>query len=103
MPVTTPALSSRSTARPRDGVLAREIGGEMVLLDVEAGTYFGLNEVGTRIWSLLAEGATLGEVEERLLGELEVDRETLETDLLSLVRDLTAQGLIDVVPDLSAG
>jgi hypothetical protein len=103
MPVTTLALSSRSTARPRAGVLAREIGGEMVLLDVEAGIYFGLNEVGTRIWSLLAEGATLGEVEERLLGELEVDRETLETDLRGLVRDLTAQGLIDVVPDLSAG
>ena len=103
MVITTPELSSRSVARPREGVLAREIGGEMVLLDVEAGTYFGLNEVGTRAWSLLAEGATLGEVVELLLAELEVDRETLETDLRGLVCDLVAQGLIDVAPDLSAG
>jgi hypothetical protein len=75
----------------------------MVLLDVDLGTYYGLNEVGTRAWSLLAEGATLGEIEVRLLAEFEVDRATLEADLRVLLRDLAEHGLIDVItPDHSA-
>jgi hypothetical protein len=88
----------------RPSVLAREVGGEMVLLDVDLGTYYGLNEVGTRAWSLLAEGASVGELEERLLVEFEVDRATLAADLHGLLRDLAEHGLIDVIlPDLSAG
>lgn len=90
--------NAKSIVRPRVSVLAREVGGEMVLLDVEFGTYYGLNEVGTRAWSLLAEGATLGEIEERLHSEFDVDQPTLEADLGALVRDLLDHGLIDVVP-----
>ena len=100
----TPELTPRSIARCRAGVLAREVGGEMVLLDVDLGIYYGLNEVGTRAWTLLAEGATLGEVEERMSAEFEVDRPTLHADLRGLLRDLAEHGLIDVTsPDLSPG
>jgi hypothetical protein len=102
--LSTLELTPRSIARPRAGVLAREVGGEMVLLDVEAGTYFGLNEVGTRVWALLAEGVSFSELEVRMLAEFEVDRPTLAADLHGLLRDLAEQGLIDVIlPDLSAG
>ena len=31
-------------------VLSQEVNGETVLLDLEGECYFGLNEVGTRIW-----------------------------------------------------
>lgn len=104
MAISTSEPTSKSVARPRAGVLAREVGGEMVLLDVDQGTYYGLNEVGTRAWSLLAEGATLGEVEERLLTEFEVERSTLEADLHGLLRDLAEHGLIDVIlPHSTAG
>ncbi|MEP7013743.1 MAG: PqqD family protein [Acidobacteriota bacterium] len=104
--MTIPTLepTSRTLVRPRAGILAREIGGEMVLLDVEEATYYGLNEVGTRVWSLFVEGATLSEIEERLLVEFEVSREILEADLGGLLRDLAEHGLIDVIlPHSSAG
>lgn len=104
MALSTSELTSRSIARPRAGVLAREVGGEMVLLDVDLGTYYGLNEVGTRVWALLVEGENFGKVEERLLAEFEVDRPTLEADLRGLLRDLAEHGLIDVIlPDSPAG
>ena len=38
-----------------DEVVAREVGGEMVLLDLASGQYFGLDTVGGRIWELLSE------------------------------------------------
>lgn len=104
MTIQTPEPTSRKLVRPRAGILAREIGGEMVLLDVDEATYYGLNEVGTRVWSLLVDGATLSEIEERLLVEFEVSREILETDLRGLLRDLAEHGLIDVIlPDPAAG
>ena len=39
-----------------------------VLLDLESERYFGLDPVGTRIWALLGEGASIGAVVETLAG-----------------------------------
>jgi len=91
-----PELSPASRIQPRPGILGREIGGEMVLLDVEAGVYYGLNEVGMRAWALFSEGSSLGAAHERLLSEYETEPAVLWQDLESLVRDLAANGLIDV-------
>lgn len=68
----------------------------MVVLDVDRGLYYGLNEVGTQAWTLWVEGLTLGQVESRLIAAYEVDSETLCADLRRLLEDLAANGLIDV-------
>ena len=48
-------------------VVARDVGGEQVLLDLSSGQYFGLDNVGGRIWELLSERphtlAQLGELQ----------------------------------------
>ena len=36
-------------------VMSQEVSGETVLLDLQSESYFGLDEVGTRIWQLLQE------------------------------------------------
>jgi hypothetical protein len=59
-------LALRDTVRINDDVVFRELEGEAVLLNLETGVYFGLNEVGTRIWSLLQERVSLKQVLERL-------------------------------------
>ncbi len=84
-----------SVVVPKD-VVFREIAGESVLLDLRTGEYFGLNEVGTRIWSLLAETGSLGLAHERLLEEFEVDPSQLRRDLLSLVEELARRCLVDL-------
>jgi hypothetical protein len=61
-----------------------------------SGTYFGLDPVGARMWELMGEGKTLGEVCDRMLDEYEVSRETLEGDVLRLTEELTTQGLIGI-------
>lgn len=85
-------LSSCYTA-PQD-VMAREVGEETVILDLNSGTYFGLDPVGTRAWALVNEGGSLGAVCEQMLQEFEVDRATLETDLTTLVNELVSKGLL---------
>ncbi len=75
-------------------VLARELEGEIVILDLESGTYFGLDPVGARIWQLLAERRSLGDVCEAILKEFDASREEVETDVVRLTDDLAAKKLI---------
>ena len=91
----TLALSQRVAIRP--DVLARSVGDETVLLDLASGTYFGLDRVGARVWTLFQRGVTLGEICDTLVAEYDVVRDRLETDVLRLTGELHAQRLIDVV------
>jgi hypothetical protein len=79
---------------PQTDVHAQVLLGEAVLLDVRNGTYFGLNGVGTRIWELLAQGQTVGEVLVALSAEFDVEPGTLERDVSSFVRALELRGLV---------
>lgn len=78
-----------------ENVVAREVSGETVLLNLETGTYFGLNAVGGRIWALVeAQPRTLAEVRDVVQQEFDVTAEEAERDLLQLAADLSEHGLL---------
>jgi hypothetical protein len=87
-------LTTRLTIPAR--VLFRELAGEAVLLQTESGLYFGLDETGTRIWSLLQQHGELGRVYEQMLEEYAVSPERLREDLLQLIATLTSRGLLEI-------
>jgi hypothetical protein len=77
-------------------VMTRTVGEEVVMLDLASGTYFGLDPVGARIWELMVDGMTLGEIRDQMLAEYEVTQEEIERDILRLAEELNGQGLIQV-------
>jgi hypothetical protein len=77
-----------------DSVLFRDLDGEAVLLETVTGRYYGLNEVGTRMWSLLQIHGEIEAVCRALVAEYEVPEERLRDDLLRFVDDLVAGGLV---------
>lgn len=78
-----------------DDVVSREVGGEMVLLDLASGQYFGLDLVGGRIWELLSERSqTLRELSDQIEAEFDAPREQIEADILALANQLRDQELI---------
>jgi hypothetical protein len=77
-------------------VVARMVGDEVVILDLEAGTYFGLDPVGARIWELIGEGLTLSNVRDRMLNEYDTPSDTLEQDILELIKALREESLVAV-------
>lgn len=78
---------------PED-VVSKELSGEMVLLNLATGEYFGLNEVGARMWSLLMKHGSPEPVLEALQAEFDVAPEVLRNDLMKLIADLSARGLV---------
>jgi hypothetical protein len=75
-------------------VVCAELEDEAVLLHVEAGLYFGLDEVGLRIWNLLLGGMIEADVVERLVAEYDVDPAELRSDVSDFLNRLEAEGLI---------
>lgn len=75
-------------------VVFREMDGEAVLLNLDSGVYFGLDAVGTRVWTLLLEHGATAPVCAQMEQEYEVGRAELERDVLRLVRELHQKGLL---------
>ena len=73
--------------------------GEAAILNLKNGVYYGLDQVGARIWSLIQEPRTVLEVREMLVKEYDVDVDRCEHDLYALLRQLAENDLIDIVDD----
>jgi hypothetical protein len=74
--------------------LSQEVNGETVILDLKSESYFGLDDVGTRIWQLLQEHGDVKKTFDTMLEEFDVDADTLASDMKNLIDDLTEKGLI---------
>jgi len=83
---------------PED-VLISNVEGESVLLNLNSERYFGLDEVGTRMLSVLTTSNSIQTAYEALLEEYEVENEALRRDLAELIDRLIDQGLLEVASD----
>ena len=80
-----------------ESVLFRDLDGEAVLLETATGRYYGLNEVGTRMWSLLQFHGEIEAVCRALLAEYDVPEPQLRADLAQLIEALAARGLVKIL------
>ena len=80
-----------------DFVMFRQLSGESILLNLNNEQYFGLDDVGTRMWLSLTQSGSIDDAYQRLLGEYEVDAQELRRDLTELVQNLSTQGLVEIV------
>jgi len=79
-----------------DTVLLRELAGESVVLNLETEKYFGLDEVGTRMWLVLTTADSIESGYEILRGEYDVEPERLRADIAELLGQLVEHGLLVV-------
>jgi hypothetical protein len=72
------------------------LGDESAILNVSTTIYYGLNPIGTRIWRLLQDPKSIGQLRDALLDEYDVEAGRCERDLLDLLEKMRAEGLIEV-------
>jgi hypothetical protein len=87
------SMSDRVKAAP--DVLFRLVGDEGVLLNLRTQRYLGLNPVGTRVWTILEQGATIQSAYDMLLQEYEVDPSKLRLDLDLFIGQLVEHELVE--------
>lgn len=68
--------------------------GRSVLLDIRTENYYGLDEVGTVIWSAIREGLTVPQIVDRLEAEYAAPRAMLEEDASNFLAELARSSLV---------
>jgi Coenzyme PQQ synthesis protein D (PqqD) len=77
-----------------ESVVAREVAGETVILDLDSGTYFGLNPTGSDMWRAIATGGSIGDALAIVERAYEVDPAVLRDDLLRLTEQMLRKRLL---------
>jgi hypothetical protein len=89
-------LSENSSVVAAKGQVSADLSGEVVILNLESGMYYGLDAVGARIWDLVQTPRTVHDIRNILLDEYEVEAKRCEQDLLALLQSLIGEGLVEV-------
>jgi hypothetical protein len=85
-----------TTVRASRDQLSAEMSEEAVILELETGTYYSVNEVGAFVWGRLQEPRTVSEICRDVCEEFEVDESRCETDVLAFLGRLQREGLIEI-------
>jgi hypothetical protein len=90
------SILSETTIRACSGHLTAEVQGETVVLQLTSGQYFGLNQVGTRVWNLIQSPTTLADLLDELLLDYDITRDELELDVIHLVEEMQSAQLAEI-------
>ena len=85
-----------SQIRAKAGHLSTDLGNETVIFNTQYEKYYGLNDVGTRVWALIQEPRTMDEIVRIVTQEYDVEPEKFESDLTRLLQDLQSANLIEI-------
>src|SRR5262249_22710807 len=90
----TPALVDATMISRSPSVLTAEVDGEVVMMSIEQGRYFGLDDIGSDIWKRLETPRSLAELIDRLASDYDADRATIAADVRELLGRMAEQDVV---------
>lgn len=96
MSLATHMITSETIVSASPNQVSSELAGEVVILNITAGVYHGLQATGARVWQLIQQPTRVGDLRDAIVSEFDVDAARCEADLLELLQDLAAQGLLTI-------
>jgi hypothetical protein len=89
-------ITEQSIVKMAEGLAVADLGGEAVILDSNTGRYYGLNEVGLRIFQITSEPRVVYELVAELLGEFDVQEDKLRSDVITFLDSMVDRRLVEV-------
>lgn len=93
-PLTEISLHDKVQRNPN--MVTSKIDNEVVMMSVDQGEYYGLDETGSRIWEMIEEPVSVNDLVRMLIDEFDVSFEECQKDTLDFLNDLNAKGLLFV-------
>lgn len=90
------SLSIQSVVVATSEQVSCPLGEESAILNLKNSVYYGMNPVGARVWNLVQQPKSVSQLRDTLLAEYEVEPGRCERDLLDLLEQMRAEGLIEV-------
>lgn len=87
-------VNENTTVAQTMDLVAAEMDGETVMMNIESGKYFGLDTIGSRIWELIDSPRMVAEVVGILVQEYDVERGQCQVDTVEFLNHLYREGLV---------
>ena len=89
-------MNSNSIVARTEGLLAVDMDGTKVMLNLDTGKYYALDNIGSRIWELIEQPQPITGLVETMMAEYAVTQQQCQDDLIVFLQKLQVQGLIVV-------
>jgi hypothetical protein len=86
-------LSREARFSVPESIRTRTVEDRLIILNLKGGKYFTLNESGRRIWELVAEAKSFGEIVEAMQAEYDADASTVASDVEQILAELISEGV----------
>ncbi len=80
-----------------DNIVTNEIDGELVMVNIDMGKYYGFDNIGTKVWELIEEETKIADIIKKLLEEYNAPEEIIEKDVLKFLTKLEEERIIKIV------
>ena len=91
-----PEITADTVVARSPSVVTSEVDGEILMMSIEQGRYFGLNDVAGDLWERLGSPRPFGELVAELGAAYDAPAETIETDLLALLAAMHEHDVIEL-------
>src|SRR2546426_413693 len=88
------AIADATVISRSPSVLTAEVDGEIVMMSIEQGRYFGLDDIGSDIWNRIEPPCSFAALIDRLVADYDADRATIATDVHALLGRMAAQDVV---------
>ncbi len=82
--------------RRSPSLVSANVNDDLVILSIDRGKYYGTQFVGKRVWALLEQPMSVSDINEQLLQQFDVDRQTCEREVRAFVEQMLAEGLVEL-------
>jgi len=89
-------ITTATTISQIEEIVAGDIDGETVMMSIQNGEYYGLDDTGNSIWGLIKKPVRVSDLIDTLLERFHVDRETCEKDVLKFLNELNEDKILEV-------
>ncbi len=89
-------ITLNSTIIKSPDQISTDLGGEVVILDMQSEEYYSLDRVGVHIWEIIETPTTVREILAAISGAYDVEPARAESDLLAVLSEMAQEGLIQV-------
>lgn len=89
-------ITDASTLRRNPELLSVEMDGDLVMMSIETGNYFGVSGIGPSIWHFLETPKRFDEIVDEIVENFEVEPDIAAADLRAFVASMAKNGMIEV-------
>jgi len=89
-------INLKTTVKRVEDMVCADLNDMTVMMSIENGNYYGLDDIATVIWNIIEEPLKVGDLIDKLVQEFEISAEECEKDVISFLNELEEQNLLEV-------